>query len=136
MTRRRGNAALEFALLLPIFTALLIGILDFGWLFYHRASLDSATSVGCRAGSLLDPGTGEADMATVQAGAETATADALTGLGIACDGRCRTTAAPFGTNPARSIQCTLQFDFTPLVGIYLDPVTIQSVQVARLEYQR
>lgn len=136
MRTRTGNAALEFALLLPVFAALLVGILDYGWLFYHHAALDSATSTGCRAGSLLDPGMGEADMAAVQSRGETATSDALTALGIDCDGRCRTTATAFGTNPARSLRCSLQFDFDPLVGVYLDPVTMESLQVARLEYQR
>lgn len=136
MRRTRGVAALEFALILPVFTALFIAILDFGWMFYHHAALDSATNMGCRAGSLVDPGDGEEDMGAVQTRTQEATDSALAGLGIPCDGRCTITAVPFGTNPGRSLRCSLTFDFDPIVGLYLDPVTMESLQVARLEYQR
>lgn len=135
-TAKRGAAALEFGLLLPVFTATFVGIMDYGWLFYHIAGLDSAANVGCRAGSLIDPGMGEADMALVQERAAEATAAALAKLGIPCDGRCRTSATPFGDNPSRSIRCSVDYDFEPLVGAFIDPSVMESLQVSRLEYQR
>lgn len=37
-----GAAAVEFALLLPLFTALLFGILEFGWYFWTAETTNSA----------------------------------------------------------------------------------------------
>ncbi len=136
MRSTRGVAALEFAILFPVFMAVLIAIIDYGWLFYYRAAMDSATNTGCRAGSLVDPGEFESNIADVQDRAKAVTSTTLSHLGIACDGRCGVDATPFGTNPGRSLQCTLNYDFDPLVGLYLAPLTMQSLQVSRLEYQR
>ncbi len=136
MRCNRGGAAIEFALILPVFVILLMTILEYGWLFYHRAALDSAANTGCRAGSLVDPGMGEANMTAVVTRVEDSTDTALTGLGIECGGRCRTSVVAFGTGPARSIRCSLDFQFDPLVGAFLNPRTLESLQVSRLEYQR
>jgi hypothetical protein len=140
MRSSHGVAALEFAIILPIFALLLFGIMDYGWLFYHYAAMDAAANTGCRAGALTDPGMGEVDMAAVEDRANEAVEDALGGLGIHCERElfhlCHTTTAAFGVNPGRSIHCTLRYDFDPLVGLYLDPFTMQSDQITRLEYQR
>lgn len=136
MRTRGGAAALEFALTLPAFLLLLFAIMDYGWLFYHRAALDSAANTGCRAGSLIDPGIEEADMAAVQDEANSSTQAALEGLGIPCGADCSVAVEVFGVNPARSIRCTVQLGYDPLVGAVLDPLTLEALQVSRLEYQR
>lgn len=43
-----GAAAVEFALILPILVALLMGILQFGWYFYASNSASSAAREGAR----------------------------------------------------------------------------------------
>lgn len=48
----RGAAAVEFAIVVPILLILLLGIIDFGRLFFVQISLKSATMEGARAGSL------------------------------------------------------------------------------------
>ena len=136
MRTRRGAAALEFALIFPVYTMLMVGILDYGWLFYHRAALDSAASSGCRSGSLVDPGMNEADMTLVEQRAEASTLASLQTLGVDCGVGCKVDATPFGDNPARSLRCAARLDFSPLIGLYLDPLLMESLQVSRLEYQR
>jgi hypothetical protein len=50
--RRRdgGAAAVEFALILPIFLAVLFGVIDYGWYFYQRFALSAAIRDGIKAG--------------------------------------------------------------------------------------
>lgn len=45
---RRGSTALEFGLALPIFSALMFGILDLGRLFGDQHALDSGVAVAAR----------------------------------------------------------------------------------------
>ena len=43
-----GQAMVEMALVLPILVVLVGGILDFGWLFYNKISLNNAAREGAR----------------------------------------------------------------------------------------
>ena len=52
MDNRRGNAALEFALILPVFIALVFGGIDYSWLLLQKMSLQDSVSAGCKAGSM------------------------------------------------------------------------------------
>ncbi|HEY2729206.1 MAG TPA: TadE family protein, partial [Polyangia bacterium] len=47
----RGGAAIEFALILPLFLAILFGIIDYGWYFYQRYALVAAIRDGVRYGA-------------------------------------------------------------------------------------
>ena len=44
----KGQALVEFALVLPLLLALLCGIIDFGWLYYHQITLNNAAREGAR----------------------------------------------------------------------------------------
>jgi hypothetical protein len=44
----RGNTAVEFALTLPIFIILFIGIIEFGWYFFVQHTMQYATREGMR----------------------------------------------------------------------------------------
>jgi len=44
----RGNSVVEFALTLPIFIILVIGIIEFGWYFFVQHTLQYATREGMR----------------------------------------------------------------------------------------
>jgi hypothetical protein len=46
----RGGAAVEFALVLPIFLAVLFAMIDYGWFFYQRFTLAAAIRDGVRYG--------------------------------------------------------------------------------------
>ena len=50
--RERGAAAVEFALIAPLFFILLFAIIDFGALLQNKITLTNAARVGARFGSL------------------------------------------------------------------------------------
>jgi Flp pilus assembly protein TadG len=45
---KRGSSAVEFALALPVFIILVIGIIEFGWYFFVQHTLQFATREGMR----------------------------------------------------------------------------------------
>ena len=59
-SRRRGQAVVEFALVLPIFALLLFGAIEFGRAYLRLHLLTNAAREGARTGSI--PGNVEADV--------------------------------------------------------------------------
>lgn len=134
--RQRGTEAVEFAMLFPIFAAIVLGVTDFGWLAYHKASVHSAVHMGCRQGSLIDPGFGESQLPAVVAATHTALTTQYDLEGPGCNGACSTTVAAVGTNPGRSLACQLDVNWVPLTGYAIGPKTLSANAIVRLEYQR
>ena len=60
-TRRasRAQSLVEFAVALPIFMVLLLGMLEFGFVFTHHLGLEYATREGARMGAALANGTSQ-----------------------------------------------------------------------------
>ncbi|MCK6502091.1 pilus assembly protein [Myxococcota bacterium] len=135
--RRRGNNAIEFVLCLPIWFAVVMAIMDFGWLFYNQTSLDAAANLGCRAGSLIDPGDADENIAAVKARVLQVMGEALLDpSGEAC-ANCALSASTWGDPPGRSLRCDVSRPFTPLIGMFVDDDrSLSSKQIARLEWQR
>ena len=50
----QGAAAVEFALILPLLSVLLFGIIEFSILFYNKAMITNASREGARAGIVYD----------------------------------------------------------------------------------
>ncbi len=46
----RGQAAVEFAVILPVFICILCAVIDFGWIFMHEINVTNAAREGARAG--------------------------------------------------------------------------------------
>lgn len=44
----KGQAMVEFALIMPFLLILVCGIIDFGWLFYHQTELSNCAREGAR----------------------------------------------------------------------------------------
>ena len=44
----KGQAMVEFALILPLLLTLLCGIIDFGWMYYNQITLNNAAREGAR----------------------------------------------------------------------------------------
>jgi len=55
---QRGQGMVEFAIIVPVFLLLLMGMLEFGFVFTHNLSLEYATREGARAGATLSDGNG------------------------------------------------------------------------------
>ncbi len=56
---QRGQGMVEFAIIVPVFLLLLMGMLEFGFVFTHHLTLEYATREGARAGSALSDGGGD-----------------------------------------------------------------------------
>ena len=55
---QRGQGMVEFAIIVPVFLLMLMGMLEFGFVFTHNLSLEYATREGARAGATLSDGNG------------------------------------------------------------------------------
>jgi TadE-like protein len=54
--RQGGQGLVEFAMLVPVFLLILLGMLEFGFAFNHNLTLESATREGARAGAAAADG--------------------------------------------------------------------------------
>lgn len=54
--RQRGQSLVEFALILPVILMLLLGLVEFGFVFVHHQGLEYATREGARTASALANG--------------------------------------------------------------------------------
>ena len=54
--RESGQGLVEFALLVPVFLLILLGMLEFGFAFNHNLTLEAATREGARAGAAMADG--------------------------------------------------------------------------------
>jgi len=52
----RGQGLVEFSLIVPVFLLLLLGVLEFGFMFNHHLTLQYATREGARAGAAMADG--------------------------------------------------------------------------------
>lgn len=69
----RGQAMVEFAIVLPILLLLLCGMLDFGWIYYNKYKVEDASYQGARYAfvSLANQEEGSEDISGVQIATET-----------------------------------------------------------------
>jgi hypothetical protein len=135
-TPRRGSAAIEFALTLPIWLGIVFALVDFGYLFYRFSALDNAANVGCRDGAIVDPGDTDQHIAQVIARASDRMREVLVALGDPDCDTCVFQAYTLGSPPQRSLVCVVTRDFDPMLGLFVGERTLTTVQVARLEWQR
>lgn len=49
---RSGQAILEFALILPVLLIIIMGVLDFGWIFMNQYRVEKAASTAARYGAI------------------------------------------------------------------------------------
>ena len=63
---KKGAAAVEFAIILPLLLILLFGIIEFGIILYDKAMITNASREGARAGIVFDPdGISDAEIRSV-----------------------------------------------------------------------
>lgn len=129
MRNRRGANVVEFALTLPIFMAILVGIVDYGWYFTSQAGIDTAATLACREGSMVD------------AFFTSPVTVARDELGRRADPWCKTQGCvlrvvPRYAVPDRAIECTVAMPFNPLIGFVPTPNELSASAIYRLEWQR
>jgi len=134
-TSRRGGNAIEFALTLPLFLSIVVGLMDYGFLFAMQAGIDNAVSLSCREGAMRDPGLDPNGPVTI------ATSELNTRSGPFCTGvTCTKNVAETGELPPnRTLRCEIIRPMAPLIGFLpasMYPATINSVSFYRFEWQR
>lgn len=104
---------------------------------FQRSALASSVALGCRAAALVDPGEGDTDWDTLATAAEDEVLLALASTGAPCEpDECTVELSSFGTDPGRSLGCTVSREFQPLTSLVLDPMAIAATIVVRMEWQR
>ena len=118
----RGAAAVEFALVLPLFLMLLFGMVDFARAFNTQLTLSDAAAEGAR--TLAIGGTAAAARSAAN-GVLASTLVSPSDVTYPTAVTCPTTAAP-GTATASMTVATTNFQFlTPLIGSMFDTLTIK-----------
>jgi len=136
MRRRRGTEAIEFALVFPIWVMVHFATIDITWLYMHLAAIDHAAQVGCRSGSLLDPGEHQEDLLYLFDATEDRMREVAAGLlGDACPG-CQVSVSTVGDPPMRLLRCELSVAVQGPTGLLVQDQRITTAKHARMEWQR
>lgn len=129
--RRRGAAAIEFALVGTAFFLMLFGIMDWGWLFFRRSQFMDAVLDGTR--RAVTRSQTDVSLPPVDAAIEYTEAN-LTAYGI--DPNLTTIEASYqGVSPSEVLIVTAWMPYEPLIGIWPTPDTINAQMSMYLEIQ-
>jgi Flp pilus assembly protein TadG len=129
--RRRGANHIEFALLLPVLLLFIYGIMEYGWVFFHRTAVQEAGRQGCRHGATLEFG-----VADVQAEVSAVVEQALQRLQVDCDSAdCRITTALVGEPPLARLRCTVSIAHNPLIRAIPTPERLSAGYLYYFEVQ-
>lgn len=106
----RGTAAIEFGLVLPLLMLILVGIIDFGNIYFTRLAMTNAAREGARVGVTMNEANAE--------GAALAAANAyLDQAGITAS---VTATTPSQENPTVTVTVTID-PYEPLIGLVPTP---------------
>lgn len=122
-TGEQGVSAVEFGLVLPIFLILLLGIIDYGFLYFVHLAMTNAAREGVRVG---------ATQCNASTAAQTTTNNYLSGVGLSA-------SVPLPADPRTTTNNTLQVSvtlnpFVPLIGFVPLPGTLQASASMRWEF--
>ena len=118
-----GNAAIEFGLVLPLLVVVLVGIIDYGHIYFTRLSMTNAAREGARVGVTMP----ESDAQTA------AVAKASSYLAQAGVNAVVTATAPSQANPTVTLTVTID-PFEPLIGLIPTPGQLSVSASMRWEY--
>lgn len=130
---RRGGNAVEFALTLPVFCLLVLGLCDYGYLFMISAGLDQAATLGCREGAITDPNMGD-PIANAKSAISQMSALFCDG-GPACTVTVTQLSAAAYAAPNETLECKVSRTIQPIAGFVPFPASLQSMAEYRLEWQ-
>jgi Flp pilus assembly protein TadG len=116
--RQGGGAAVEFAIVLPVFCAVLFGTIDYGWYFYQKFTLASAIRDGVRTGvTVSETASPDSYSTAVTAAKVILDAGSLPSASVTFTGSYN------GVSPTRTLTVTGTYTFKPLVGFVKTPST-------------
>jgi Flp pilus assembly protein TadG len=127
---RRGAAAIEFAMVLPVLIALLFGIIEYGWIFFQQSNILAAAREGARYGVTFEQG----GSPTPTSAAQTRVSSVLTSYGI--DSASATVSATqSGSSPSEVLTVQIVVPYDPLIGLVPTPDNLTGTMTMLLELQ-
>lgn len=117
---QRGGAAVEFAIVLPIFCGVVFGIIDYGWFYYQRFTVAAAIRDGLRTGVTVSQTTGDPSAVAIQRAK-----DNMTNSGVPYDANMFSTSTT-GSYPTKALILTANYTFRPLVNFVPMPKASQT----------
>ena len=123
---RRGVAAMEFALTLPVFLFVVLAVADLSYFISALYDVQRAARDGCRLGSVTLEGSGTPTGDIIRAAAEAQAKVVLEASGKPCAGGCSVSSEWFLLEGRRYLRVSVQYPhqaFTPglnLVPTYLN----------------
>jgi Flp pilus assembly protein TadG len=123
----RGTAAVEFALVFPVFLLMVLGTIDFGYFFFVSEIVANAAREGARAGSVVDWQAGNA----AAIGAAEMTANSyLTHGGLKATG---VASAITAVNGIESVEVSINYPVGSITGFLttIMPAHAQATAVMR-----
>lgn len=121
-----GQSMVETALVMPIILMLLLGVVDFGFLFNNYLVIDNASREGARSAAV-----GSTDAVITST---------VTGMTASLDqSKLKTTINPSGAGRTKGTQVTItvEYDYsllTPIIGLVItNPVHLTAHTVMRIE---
>jgi Flp pilus assembly protein TadG len=127
---RRGAAAIEFAMVLPVLLALLFGIIEYGWIFFQQSNILAAAREGARYGVTFE----QAGSPTPTSAAQARVATVLDSYGIS-SGTATITATQSGSTPSEVLTVQVVVPYTPLIGLVPTPDNLTGQMTMLLELQ-
>lgn len=123
---RRGNQAIEFALLMPILLVFIGGVVDYGIYLNQRMSVTMVARDAARAGSLVRVGGGNVEAAAEAQGTASLAVAGMTGT-VDC--------ALTGISPDQAIRCDVDVPYVPLLDLVPLPAALETNLTMRMEEQ-
>lgn len=126
---RRGAAAVEFALTLPIVLVVATAILDYSWFLNRSADVLTAVREGARHGATIeqdDDPVGEAIARTTAS---------LANYGVECGGGCEVNAELRELDGLATIYVEARVAYEPMVGLVPTPENMGATLTMALEDQ-
>jgi Flp pilus assembly protein TadG len=133
--RQSGGAAVEFALVMPIFIGVLFGMIDYGWYFYQKFTLAAAIREGVRLGATYryapaaTPPSDPAGQAVTEAGARC-------DQGSVPSAMVNFTSGYLDAAPTMKLWVQGEYTFHPLVGLVPLPNSDMKYKVTMLLEQQ
>lgn len=142
-TSRRGSAAIEFSLWLPILLLLVSAIVDWGLYMNQRVSVARATMDGARAGAAVFEPSNVTPGSLVVPAAQNRANNVMVGMGLTCGAGCNivTTYCPQGTGgvcqtpPFNGVTVEITYGYNPIFGFLAVPGVIRERFIMAVENQ-
>lgn len=134
--RRRGGAAIEFGLWLPVIMSMLAGIVDIGWMMHAHHNVVRAARDGARVGVAVIEGDDVVAGTEAKDVAEDHARAILDGVRMTCtDANCNVAADVIREDGVNYLRVTVGYDFEPLVKFLPLETRLQSQFVMMLQQQ-